>query len=1316
MHRLGRRGFTSVLICVFLIASVTPSLLYPKPAFAQSPPFAPPLAMPEDPLGQQTEEQLPDISIDVDVRDGHLTARVVDIWGPGRVPLVMRSYTNAQPRVISSSAASVGPPPPNNGPFRFQFNHMLDIIGADVLEADGNRSSFRFVREWTSSGTSSDSFHKYQLYVKDVGTYATMVLHYNCTIKEPIDRGSATVSTQPSPRASGGQRINSNIQSTSTSCTWDGLHNVYLPKGATHKFSGNLIADQRDTNGNVTTFSYTTFADGIGAYLTSATDPIGRRTTYGYERAYQLCTKKGGIENIGECVETKWVYRVRTATDPYLRTATYSYDGSSLKITSVTSAAAGITRYTYHASALLASVANARGVATTIDWASGPDGTPRVARVVGPNGETTTYAYTYESTSPYRVIRTVVTNARGHATTYDISNGDVTKATNPLGHATQYTYDSRHNVTQVTDALGNRATFAYNSHNRVTQIVQAAGSLNLTTTLSWDSAAEHPPIDNLLSVANPRGIRTDYSYDSKHNVTSVRRAVGTADEALTQFTYTSWGGIASVIDPRGNTTTFAYTARRQLQTVTPPAGGTTTYGYSTADEQVAMTNGNGKTWTAAYNLSRQVTSVTDPLNSVIRLEYDANGNHTRTLDAKNQATTFTYDNRDRLTSATDALNGVTRYEYDLVNNLTRIINARNHATVFAYDAANRLTQVIDALGQPTTYTYDATGNRASMRDQKGTTHTYAYDQVNRLTQVSAGGLTVSHAYDVNGNRTMLTDGGGTTTFIYDNLDRLTRKTTPDGRSIRYAYDRASNRIQLTYPDGTTAMIYGYDADNRLTQMTVGTLSWTVAYDGAGNRTALTQPNGTRTEYTYLANNWLSVILHKQPDGSVFQSFSYGYDANGNRIAQADSTGSTSFSYDALDRLTGATYPGSYGTWSWTYDAVGNRTSQTSPSGTTPYTYDAKNRLTQAGAVTYSYDANGNLTSTSAGRSFSWDAFDRMTAAGGSGGSVSYTYNGDGLKVRRTGPDGTIVYYHDGIHAIWEADGAGTPKVELDRDIFGNLFSRREVNGGRNYFGHDGLGSLTAVTDETGRQRSGLFYDAWGNVRASSGTWVGGSYQFTGAEVDSATGLYHMGARFYDPQIGRWLSEDPASGPIFDPASLNFYSYVYNNPLVFVDPTGLAACELECLNYQRQEAAKLANKAEGENAVELYSLYLELSRVEGHNAAMEVVFGGTTAGEDFILVAGGPTEEEVRSKYMQGTRLFRSGWAQLPQAALIFLLDRKVGRMAMLAALADIHRGSALMNEANVADQTHFGGRVYHTLSWLDRRTVDWWRNPRHMRR
>jgi RHS repeat-associated protein len=454
------------------------------------------------------------------------------------------------------------------------------------------------------------------------------------------------------------------------------------------------------------------------------------------------------------------------------------------------------------------------------------------------------------------------------------------------------------------------------------------------------------------------------------------------------------------------------------------------------------------------------------------------------------------------------------------------------------------------------------------------------------------------------------DGTGTTSFVYDSLDRLTKMTYPDGKTVQYAYDKASNRASLTNPLPTQTT-FGYDAANRLTSMVQGSLTWTFGYDAAGNRTTLGQPNGTSTVYAYQTNNWLSSITHKAPGGATLQSFAYTYDKNGNRISQADPTGTTSFAYDALNRLVNAAYPAGYGTWSWTYDPVGNRLSQNAPSGTTNYSYDANNRLTAAGVVTYSYDANGNLTSTSSGQSFAWDVFNRMTSGTGGGGTATYTYNGDGLKIRRIGPDGTTRYYHDGIRPIWEADGAGSMTAQLDRDIFGNLLSRKEPAGTRRYYHFDGLGSTTALSDEGGAAVATLLYDAWGNQRAASGATVP-NYRFTGAELDSASGLYHMGARFYDPTIGRWLSEDPLK--ILFPLTLNFYVYASGNPIIAIDPSGLTECDLECLNKQRQELARLALRlaellalaGQEIRAVDIYVGARELAREEGFETVRDML--------------------------------------------------------------------------------------------------------------
>ncbi len=118
----------------------------------------------------------------------------------------------------------------------------------------------------------------------------------------------------------------SQAQAAPANYVWDGSHVVYLPKSGVRKFQNSQIIDDRDANGNAAAFTYTTFAGGAGQYLTTVTDPVGRQTQYGYEAAYQVCTSWWFNDFVGtwQCNGLKWVYRVRTTTDPYGRSARHT--------------------------------------------------------------------------------------------------------------------------------------------------------------------------------------------------------------------------------------------------------------------------------------------------------------------------------------------------------------------------------------------------------------------------------------------------------------------------------------------------------------------------------------------------------------------------------------------------------------------------------------------------------------------------------------------------------------------------------------------------------------------------------------------------------------------------------------------------------------------------------------------------------------------------------------------------------------------------------------------------------------------------------
>ena len=353
----------------------------------------------------------------------------------------------------------------------------------------------------------------------------------------------------------------------------------------------------------------------------------------------------------------------------------------------------------------------------------------------------------------------------------------------------------------------------------------------------------------------------------------------------------------------------------------------------------------------------------------------------------------------------------------------------------------------------------------------------------------------------------------------------------NGRQRR-AYDAASNRVSFTDPAGATST-YSYDSLNRLTGLANSNSgNFGFGYDVLGRRTSLTRPNGVNTSYSYDTLSRLLSVLHG--GGSLPGSTGYTYDAAGNRTSktavQEASPNPVSvlsqYSYDPIYELTQAVVNSSL-TESYSYDAVGNRLSSVGP---VSYNYNASNELTSNSNASNTYDNNGNTLSetTSAGTTdYTWDFENRLTMVTlpGTGGTVYFTYDPMGRRIRKVFGSATTIYAYDGDNVTEELGGGGnllayyTQGVGIDEPLA--MYS----NGSTSYFHADGLGTITSLTNGSGQLAASYVYDSFGNLTASTGT-ITNSFQYTGREFDSETGLYYYRARYYDPISGRFLSGDP----------------------------------------------------------------------------------------------------------------------------------------------------------------------------------------------
>ncbi len=453
------------------------------------------------------------------------------------------------------------------------------------------------------------------------------------------------------------------------------------------------------------------------------------------------------------------------------------------------------------------------------------------------------------------------------------------------------------------------------------------------------------------------------------------------------YTYDANGNALSRTDENGNTTTYTYDANFNVLTVTVPISSSTTakttYTYNSLDEVLTTTDPLGNVTTNTYDAKGNLLTVTTPAPngntaaSVTQFGYNSLGQLTTITDPLNNVTTLTYTSVGLINTIKDAQNNVTTYGYDTHGNRTSVTDALNHQTTFTYDSMDRLTKITYPDTTTTQFAYDYRGRRTSVTDQNGKATTYGYDDADRLLTVTDAATNVTtYGYDTENNLTSIKDANShTTSFAYDAFGRVTQTTFPSMLTEKYYYDSVGNLTSKTDRKGQ-AIAYTYDQLNRLTLKTYpDTTTVNYTYDNDSRLTQVVDPTGTysftfdnmgrltntTTQYTFLT-------------GRNFTT-SYGYDAASNRTGFTDpESGSSTYAYDALNRLQTLTPPTaiSSGNFGFGYDALSRRTSLTRPNSVnTAYSYDNLSRLlsvthaksgTTLDGASYGVDNAGNRTS------------------------------------------------------------------------------------------------------------------------------------------------------------------------------------------------------------------------------------------------------------------------------------------------------------------------------------------------------------------
>lgn len=722
--------------------------------------------------------------------------------------------------------------------------------------------------------------------------------------------------------------------------------------------------------------------------------------------------------------------------------------------------------------------------------------------------------------------------------------------------------------------------------------VSPSGSTVLLLSRVYDDA------NRTVTTTDAKGFITVRTYDAFFRLIDEKNYKPDTDSETASYTGTG----KTLISETAKTYDIAYPKNVLTETVFGDTTGTTyyrtIYTYDSLGRLLTVSRGN-----AATTALLSSTIYDDNTNTVTALSYQNISAYAKTVSVS--------DWLGRITSTTqyDGTIGAwtahtTAFTYDYLGNMLTKVLPNGETYVFGYTLSGLLESIVYPDGRGTeALTYDGNGSLLTRTDVGGNHITYTYNSANledtrTATATGKSPIAVATTYSQWGPATITQSMGGAADmsiiYGYNCLGLTTGETrtinlsgTSLSASIGHAYDNAGNLMSLSVSGFADAFATPYtktitystpflgstlvgSSSQRKTDVktSTGTILGQVAtlFSGAFDQVYY-GVSGATTQY---ANYDFLMRPQTIDNPGISHDQTYTYDYKGNVLTW----NGRAYTYDGLDQL--AT---DNGTTTYVHDLIGNTTSAGSngysydPLGTT--TTDTMRLVGSSGTVTSTFtnDNLGNLLSATGRYSgLTYDAFNRLieikdtARVNGSIMTDAYAYDPFGLRYKKAetladGSTETTYYLYEGNSILYEETWTSGAMSKANFNIYlgGQNIGRYQYSNGvesLQYFYNDHLGSRRTVTDSFGQVMASIAYSTWGIptvTNVAAGYDGSDDISYTGKELD-ATGLYYFNARYYDPQIGRFITEDPARD------GLNWYVYCRNNPISFVDVDGRQAIE------------------------------------------------------------------------------------------------------------------------------------------------------------
>ncbi|MGK4009200.1 RHS repeat-associated core domain-containing protein [Sorangium sp. So ce1036] len=684
------------------------------------------------------------------------------------------------------------------------------------------------------------------------------------------------------------------------------------------------------------------------------------------------------------------------------------------------------------------------------------------------------------------------------------------------GQTWHYTYDERGLLTETRDPFGHGLRYEYNAHG---EVVRAADPLGGATSLEWDDRGQ------LRAVIDPDGQRWSLEHDR-------------------------YGLRSALRDPEGGVWRITHDRARRISVVEHPDGRRLQTEHDLSGRPTVERLSDGTTRHLRHNSCGQIVEIREADGTIVRFEWDTEPRRLLAIqDGLGNRIEYTYDPVGRPLTRRNWDGAIHRFEYDAAGNVAAITDPGGERVTFDYNGLGALLRKKESDGDVTAYRWNEDGFLVGIEARESELR-FERDFYGRITAEVQNGVAVRSEYDIAGRRVRLRSdhgaqiawdwspgsrcqalqhGSDVLRFLRDGLGRELSCFLPGGGEFRQAYDPVGR---------VTWQSYQAPRHHGAAEAARAPLERRISYDPAGHVACIEDSLRGRTDFLHDPLGRLRAVL-----SHVGRSAFFELDASGNRVSSASVDPARVLLPSDPRTLDRQSLRSLGADITELRIAAGNRIAETcSAEQVTRYSHDAAGRLIRkevyrAGAERpeiwqYEWHRSGTLSAVVRPDGARW----------------TYAYDALHRRIEKRGPQGTIRYIWDGDHLLHRVGPDDTAETRVRHpDLPSPVVIAR---GGTSYsLLHDAVGSVSEVVDAAGKLIWWSRKGAWGELspdiagEASDG--------FPGQMYDAESGLYYNHHRYYDPEVGRYISPDPI-GLL---GGLNEYSYV-PSPVAWSDPAGL----------------------------------------------------------------------------------------------------------------------------------------------------------------